>query len=97
MDFRRLNDTLTVLGMVVGTVSTTILAIVPYLSGRPLVIASATIAALGALGGAFAAGFGRRALGTEYQEIANAKAIAVAAASIRPPPPASSAPNVPPP
>jgi hypothetical protein len=84
MDPRRINDTLKLVGALVGAVSGTIVALVPFLSGRPLAIASAIIAALGSLGGAFAAGLGTRAVGTEYQDVADAKAIAKV--SLMPPP-----------
>ncbi len=83
MDARRLNDVLKLVGAVFAAVNGTILALVPFLSGRPLAIASAIVAVCGSLGGAYTAGLGTRAAGTEYQSIADAKAIAKA--SMAPP------------
>jgi hypothetical protein len=89
MDARRLNDVLKLVGAIVAAVNGTILALVPFLSGRPLAVASAVVAVIGSLGGAYTAGFGTRAAGTEYQSIADAKAIAKV--SMMPPPMAAAA------
>jgi hypothetical protein len=90
MDVRRINDVLKIAGAALGAVSGAILALVPFLSGRPLSIASAVVAVLSALGCSFASGLGTRAWGTEYQDIADAKA----RASTMPPPSPASAPNI---
>lgn len=76
MDARRFNDLL----KLVGAFAASLVTLVPFLSGKPAVLVAAAAATLGA----FVAGFGTRSVGTEYQAVADAKAIAKA--SMIPPP-----------
>lgn len=94
MNFRRLNDVLKVVGAFVGALA---------LFGPVLQTPHPNVAALigdilGKLPAAlaiYAAGIGTRALGTEYQDVADAKAIAKASMMPPPMPPMTQAPPPP--
>lgn len=93
MNARRFNDILKIVGAVVAA-----LALVSPVLAKPHATVGALIADLltvlpGALG-AFAAGMGTRGFGLEYQEVADAKA--VAKLSTFPPPPSNISPIDPP-
>lgn len=71
MNARRINDIL----KIVGTVAAVIAALTPVLPEGPMKAALVAV-------GAFLAGIGTRGIGTEYQDVADAKA----RASMVPPP-----------
>ena len=83
MDIRRLNDTLKVAGAAIGAIATfgpvfakTYTSLTEFLLAlSPALVSATTI---------FLSGLGTRAIGTEYQDVADAKAIAKA--SLIPPP-----------
>jgi hypothetical protein len=85
MDARRFNDTAKIVGTAIG-----ILGLFGPVLMKPHASFGELLADLmaqvpGAIG-AYLAGFGTRAKGTEYQDVADAKAVAKVAASIMPPP-----------
>lgn len=86
MDARRFNDVMKIVGAIVGGVALFGPVIAkPHASVGALV--SDLLSVLPAAFGIFAAGMGTRGMGLEYQDVADAKAIAKV--SMNPPAPAS--------
>jgi hypothetical protein len=86
IDPRRFNDVIKIAGSAVGAV-----ALFGPVIAKPHASLSALLldmlAVLPAAVGLFMAGLGTRGKGLEYQDVADAKAVAKVAASILPPPP----------
>lgn len=68
MDTRRVNDALKIIGSITATLS----ALAPFVAALAAVVPP-QYAALVASVGAFLAGLGTRAVGTEYKDVAEAK------------------------